>query len=862
MANVTAPQFQQDVNNTADWANGDENTTVTMRLGQQADSPAKVIKDIKDKADAINAVAAEPVIIKNPTTNVITLDYSVSFIDVFVDGRLLAPDEENYTISEDGLTVTLNVLIEGVDELVLLIPKIASEQTAVDVNTGSIPLSSFATDTENKANEAWTKLIADGTKGLNVVIDDNPFTTDGRWYADEPCSIPSGATINFNQLVEWNNTDETKVYRRSRGIFEAIGTLGTETTTVTQDIAMMDKLLTVADASGFSVGDFVDIKIQMTGDNSTGYYPELYWVSQITEIDGNDIYIDVEIPWPVQITSGTVAQNSVTKIDSVARDITINNPRFLDTSPFVNYVDKVGQEQPDYVIGPLYFQYCHNIKINNVSGNRMKCPLVMFREYNDVAVDGLRLLNPDAYGPGEGYGVQFTRGVLAKAGNLVGINERHVVDFTSSWYYEVDKAYSPRTKGTATFINHGRFEAFGNWKNCIGDSLSFSAGFTFGSWSKEQSFSNTHVKSISGSRVNTWYSTNCTYEEFATKMYVDRFVADNTYADNTSLSNETRLPSNGMTKPLDSGVFISEGYTFSRGDLTGYDRVKFSDARGRYTGTVQNKMLITDVIDFSATGCEASHIEFQHAGICGNISYTNWAHDMDFTEYNGWGVGAIRASGMSLAAGFDKVNFKFNNLNFKMNAGTVAPIRISRGGTVGELIFSLQISNYTNDNCTASIAIDEDATFYAVGNVYGNTFQDGGFRVNDDDSGGTARNPIPKRIKVGPNNYLGTAVDYDNASIESLYETINPVTLSFSGGTDIPAQGELQALIPYNGSDLADQSTVFNFSMKGLPAGVSATVYFDGVTDNKWKVKVVNSTSSIVSVNSVFGILTVFNLGA
>ena len=42
--NVTAPQFQQDVNNTADWANGDENTTVTMRLGQQADSPAKVIK--------------------------------------------------------------------------------------------------------------------------------------------------------------------------------------------------------------------------------------------------------------------------------------------------------------------------------------------------------------------------------------------------------------------------------------------------------------------------------------------------------------------------------------------------------------------------------------------------------------------------------------------------------------------------------------------------------------------------------------------------------------------------------------------------------------------------------------------------
>lgn len=53
MADVTAPQFQEDVNNTADWANGDENTTVTMRLGQQADSPAKTINDIKVQAESL-----------------------------------------------------------------------------------------------------------------------------------------------------------------------------------------------------------------------------------------------------------------------------------------------------------------------------------------------------------------------------------------------------------------------------------------------------------------------------------------------------------------------------------------------------------------------------------------------------------------------------------------------------------------------------------------------------------------------------------------------------------------------------------------------------------------------------------------
>lgn len=58
MADVTAPQFQQDVNNASEWANGDENKTVTMRLGQQARSPAKVIKDVQQQADAAIIAAA------------------------------------------------------------------------------------------------------------------------------------------------------------------------------------------------------------------------------------------------------------------------------------------------------------------------------------------------------------------------------------------------------------------------------------------------------------------------------------------------------------------------------------------------------------------------------------------------------------------------------------------------------------------------------------------------------------------------------------------------------------------------------------------------------------------------------------
>lgn len=71
--NVTAPQFQQDVNNTADWANGGENTTVTMRLGQQADSPAKTIKDIKDAGS--EAAGSIQFTVKGAFADGFTIDY-------------------------------------------------------------------------------------------------------------------------------------------------------------------------------------------------------------------------------------------------------------------------------------------------------------------------------------------------------------------------------------------------------------------------------------------------------------------------------------------------------------------------------------------------------------------------------------------------------------------------------------------------------------------------------------------------------------------------------------------------------------------------------------------------------------------
>lgn len=107
MANVTAPQFQIDVNKFAEVTNGNENTVVTMRLGQKVDTVAKVINDIKTKADEINAIASMPIIFTGQTSNVFSLPYQIDFAQIQVDGELLPPSDDYYIIDNDAQTLTV-----------------------------------------------------------------------------------------------------------------------------------------------------------------------------------------------------------------------------------------------------------------------------------------------------------------------------------------------------------------------------------------------------------------------------------------------------------------------------------------------------------------------------------------------------------------------------------------------------------------------------------------------------------------------------------------------------------------------------------------------------------------------------------
>jgi len=111
MANVTAPQFQQDVNNAADWANGDENTTVTMRLGQQADSPAKAIKRVDDLA----AAQREDIYEKATPSVKGTFETGFTFENLFERGRFGTEPSETYWAFTGGTAGLPHVVTAGTD---------------------------------------------------------------------------------------------------------------------------------------------------------------------------------------------------------------------------------------------------------------------------------------------------------------------------------------------------------------------------------------------------------------------------------------------------------------------------------------------------------------------------------------------------------------------------------------------------------------------------------------------------------------------------------------------------------------------------------------------------------------------------
>lgn len=110
---------------------------------------------------------------------------------------------------------------------------------------------------------------------------------------------------------------------------------------------------------------------------------------------------------------------------------------------------------------------------------------------------------------------------------------------------------------------------------------------------------------------------------------------------------------------------------------------------------------------------------------------------------------------------------------------------------------------------------------------------------------GGAPSVQPNGFKIHNNNYVNCV----NNDTDSWVKESN-LNFSFSASS-IPAGGEVRALIPSSYEPIFGDSVVVN--MNNLDEGCAASVYYDNTTDNKFKVKIVNSSAVSKSVLSTIG---------
>lgn len=204
MADVTATQFQQDVNNFSEVTNGDESTTVAMRLGQQVDSVAKTINDIKIQADtAINESA------KNFSFTDAGFDFATGGV-IETANQLVKDDSDQYWQWQGSLphTVTAGTVPSSPDWEI----KVFNQASNIVTSSGDSAQDYF--DATARVYQSIQSMISETalTNGDNFVCNGYYSSGDGntsiyRWDETLPKSNHDGGKI-LSPTVPFNSTGD------------------------------------------------------------------------------------------------------------------------------------------------------------------------------------------------------------------------------------------------------------------------------------------------------------------------------------------------------------------------------------------------------------------------------------------------------------------------------------------------------------------------------------------------------------------------------------------------------------------------------------------------------------------------------
>lgn len=716
--------------------------------------------------------------------------FTFSAIEYELGADSLIVDVDGVMISEYTETSTTSITVTGSYDpsSVVRVRHLSLSNEAINTpNLGgggfTVALSSFAGSSES-INDAWPLMIASLPGGFaKIAIDKNPNSTDGSWTIESPVQIPSNCELDMGHtLIKWVNQSTVPDTRRVRGMFEAIGAV-TADINIADDITAGSSVITLENAASVDVGDYVNIEISNTQDQTQtdNIYPIIFDFAKVLKKGGNIITVSTVIDWPIVLADQTTARVRLVKNADCAKNILVKNVNVLDEGTYVAHnvppllTDPV---QPDYVIGPLYFQYCDNVHVQNAYGKDLKCPLVQYREYTRCTVDNLYSDRPLAISAGEGYTVQMSRGSHGVQSRCGGYGTRHVTDFTNGYNLFMKDCWDDTPSPTlVSFLLHGRFESKVRMSGLVGNRVGLGAGFGFGNWIKDWSMSNSNVKQLS----NRGAVGVCSIKDS-----VIGFTGGSLYWEKLSLSNvtieagdtewykETRL-----TSPrIDNGLFITSGTRFRASLLKGFERVVIDDSSYHQNGGgATNQVTVEDVARFYCGG-EHFNCSYKLIGECTELVFPDDAR-VRLPNQAG-NDGAFSASAIESNVLNVVLNGRIQSL---VIAATHRPFKFQQGSGIAYLLKLNMSGLRITGNWTGGAQVSTDLECRGAAN---GCYYEGLSVPTYYDLTGDQRRPWPKAFRSSGNSHTDESRNWDN---------VNRVfTLSVAVGT-VNAESEKGVLL-------------------------------------------------------------------
>lgn len=132
---------------------------------------------------------------------------------------------------------------------------------------------------------------------------------------------------------------------------------------------------------------------------------------------------------------------------------------------------------------------------------------------------------------------------------------------------------------------------------------------------------------------------------------------------------------------------------------------------------------------------------------------------------------------------------------------------------------------------------------------------DGYVGVNDLLPGGRYR-LTQRRLSGTDDVYFCQSMGAGSASNGATLSKYNGLTFAFPAGP-LAAGEEVRVLVDVGDGPITDDSLNIVVNLKALANGIVQSTYFDSATDNRWKVKIANVSSSSVTVGTYTGNVTI-----